>query len=49
MEIPNEILKKIFMFRACSPHPVAVLFKEAVKDVVEELTETMKSNYVSLN
>ena len=45
MEIPNEIMKKIFMFRVFSPHPVAVLFKEAVKDLVEELNETLKGDY----
>ena len=27
MEIPNEIMKKICLYRVFSPHPVAVLFK----------------------
>ena len=39
MEIPNEIMKKILKYQAFSPHPVAVIFKEAVKDKLDELYE----------
>ena len=45
MEIPNEIMKKIMMYRVVSPHPVAVLFKEAVKPIIDELNETLKGDY----
>ena len=37
MEIPNEIMKKIFMYRVFNPHPVAVIVKANVKTYKQSL------------
>ena len=37
MEIPNEIIKKILLYRIFSPHPVANLVKSNVKRYKQSL------------
>ena len=39
MEIPNEIMKKICLYRVFSPHPVAILFKQAFDETIYDLNE----------
>ena len=41
-KLPNEIIRQIRKFDS---HPVADLFKEAVKTVTEELYETIEGDY----
>ena len=41
-KLPNEIINKIMLFNS---HPVADLFKEAVKTVNEELYENIEGDY----
>jgi hypothetical protein len=45
MEIPNEIMKKILLYRVFSPHPVSILFKEAFNDKIDELDEIIPGDY----
>ena len=39
MEIPNEIMKKICLYRVVSPHPVAILFKQTFTPTLDEMNE----------
>ena len=39
MEIPNEIMKKIFKYQVFRPHPVALIFKQMLKEKIDEINK----------
>ena len=45
MEIPNEIMKKICLYRVFSPHPVAILFKQTFTPTLDEMNEIIPGDY----
>ena len=42
MELPNDLYHKIMLYVS---HPMADLFKEAIKDKVDELNEIIPGDY----
>ena len=45
MEIPNEIMKKICLYRVFSPHPVAILFKQTFTSTLDDMNEVIPGDY----
>ena len=45
MEIPNEIMKKICLYRVFSPHPVAILFKQTFTPTLDVMHEVIPGDY----